>query len=197
MNLLGRFIRKNWGQMVYYVAVVLALCAFASAAQQIRSRRIEAGEEEVLPTVEMEQGAETQSGDMHYSLPEHVQILRNYAAQPEWNSENGCWQCHTGMDILFEDGQVISLSDGVVDVFGENGSEGGFVEVKSGAYCLRYCSVEPIKTIYEGMQVAAGEVIAVASKNMPGEAYLSAHLHLEIRCQDQYIDPLELLQNAD
>lgn len=194
---IGRFARKNRGEIIYYAAVALTLCAFACAAEQMRERRIQTQQSVALPAVEIREQPEIKKEEeIRFELPKGACFMRAYAPHPEWNSENGCWQCHMGVDISFENAQVASITEGRVSAIGENGSSGGYVEIVSGKYRLRYCSVKPHEALRVGDAVAIGEVIASDAKNMPGEAYLGEHAHLEILCKETHINPEQVIENA-
>lgn len=194
---LGGFILKNRGTVLYYAGVVLALCAFACAAEQIRAEKIQSEEADALPVAEVEEAPQQAAEQTAFFLPDGAQIIHGYAQQPEWNGQNGCWQCHMGLDLSGADGMARSISDGTVSEFGENGRNGGYVELEIGAYRLRYCSIEPREGIQIGAEVAPGEVIGAMANNMPGETLAGAHVHLEIEKDGAYIDPASLLENAD
>lgn len=194
---IGMFIRRNAGQALYYAGVALVLCAFAFAAQQLRMKRNPDAAEAAMPIAEIEAAETVQTEEIVFFLPETAQIVREYSAQPQWQAELGCWQCHPGMDVRFEDDMARSIAEGRVVVIGENGSYGGFVEVETAEFLLRYASIEPLEEMEVGMELKAGEKIGTANSSMPGEGSLGAHIHLEMMKDGAHVDPAQWIENAN
>lgn len=191
------FIRKNAGQMLYYGGVALVLCAFAFAAQQLRVKRNPDAAETAMPIAEIDVAETIQAEETVFLLPETAQIVGGYSALPQWQSELGCWQCHPGMDVSFEDDLARSVAEGRVAAIGENGSYGGFVEVETAEFLLRYASIEPIKDIEVGDELEAGECIGRVNSSMPGETSSGAHMHFEMMKDGAHVDPAQWIENAN
>lgn len=189
----ARFLQQHGGGILYYGGLGLALCLFAYSAQNLRMGRVENRNEgsqvtEMETAVQLE--AETQAEMLSFSWPEDGIILREFSRTPVWNGALGCWQCHMGVDMSREDGIAMSISDGTVCALGEKGSDGGYVEVQTGETILRYASIEPLETMKVGAEISAGEPIGRMNTSMPDESWMDRHVHIEMKRQDEYFNPL-------
>lgn len=184
--LLGPYVQKHMGQIGYYACIALVLTAVAMAAERWRSGS-ESQESLILPAVEITAPAERELEPI-FQRPDGMRILRAYSSRPEWNHVHGQWECHTAVDYACADGQVRSFSDGVVQTVGRSGQYGGFVEIGTEDYLLRYASIEPLEELQPGEYIAKGEYLGAAGDNMPGEAYLGDHLHFELIQNGERLD---------
>ena len=173
-------VRAYGGQIVYYGGVALALTAIAFAAEQYRAKPTADSVEPVLPAVELTAPAEAEVEEEALRAPDGAELLRAYSKMPEWNAALRLWESHEAMDYRLEDDAVVSLSAGVVRTVGRSGVYGGFVEVESGEYLLRYASIAPREGLAPGDALSLGDPIGTADASMPGEADSGAHLHLEL-----------------
>lgn len=186
-----RFVRRHSGEIAYYGGVLLVLGAIAWTAESYRSGRVEE-QALVLPAVELEVAAEPEPMVV---VPQGMEILDGYSEAPRWNRALGCWQSHAAVDYACTDGRIVSLSEGRVRTVGESGVLGGFVEIETGEYLLRYASAEVDEDIRPGMQLQPGDEIGMANAGMPSEAHLGAHLHLEVFRGNEAVNPVELQTN--
>lgn len=177
MSLLG----KHAGQIGYYACVALVLTAVAVAAERYRGGG-DAADALVLPAVELATPAPKEE-EAVFQAAEEMTMLRQYSDQPEWNSVHAQWETHVAVDYTCPDGLVSSLSDGVVKTVGKSGVYGGFLEVETGEYLVRYASIAPDEELLPGEAVKKGDRLGMTDDSMPGEAHMGAHLHLEL-CQN-------------
>ncbi len=102
---------------------------------------------------------------------------------------------HTGIDIAADEGSDIkAVFNGVVTLTGEDNRSGKYVflEHESGIETL-YCHCSEI-LVNEGESIEQGAVIALVGST----GYSTGpHLHFEVRMNEESIDPLPLLENAD
>lgn len=172
------------GKIAYYGGVALALCAIALAAETYRQEEQPSQLPVVLPAV-AEKPVEMQPV---FSCPEDMQLLRGYSAAPAWDAYLDCWRTHPAVDLQFGNDCVYSLSDGVISAIGKSGVCGGFVEIQSGEYLLRYASLAVVEQIEPGQNIKAGDVLGIAGQNMPSEAGMQPHVHLEVQQGEEYLD---------
>ena len=180
--------RAHGREIAYYGGVALALTAIAFAAEQYRGGRGEDPAAPALPVVELSVPAEAEEEEDAFHAPEGAEILRAYAAEPEWNGSLGLWETHAAVDYRLEGDEVVCLGAGVVCTVGRSGVYGGFVEVDCGDVLLRYASIAPRAGLAPGDALEAGDAIGTADASMPGEAGIGAHLHLEAVCGGAYED---------
>ena len=184
---LAAALRVRAGDIAYYGGVALTLVAIGFAAERYRSDRTVELETPVLPAIELSVPIEEEEPNA-LRAPGGAEILRAYSLEPVWNAGLRLWENHTAVDYRLEDGAVASLSTGVVRTVGKSGVYGGFVEVESGEYLLRYASIAPREELAPGDALAPGDPIGAADASMPGEAALGVHLHLELFRDDVCVD---------
>jgi len=179
------FFRKYAGQIAYYACVALVLTAVAVAAERFRNGD-PVEERLVLPAVELTEPASHQ--ELLLEKPAGMSILRQYADKPEWNDKLCHWETHAATDYRCADGNVRSLSEGIVKTVGKSGAYGGFIEVESDGFLIRYASVMPLEGLEPGDKIEKGEMLGVVDDSMPAEAHMGAHLHLELIRDGDYLD---------
>ena len=172
-----RMLKQYAGQIAYYACVALVLAAVALAAERFRDGDAPA-EQLVLPAVELAEMVQTKEEPV-FELHENMELIRAYADQPEWNNVHRQWETHAAADFA-GGGEVYSCSDGVVRTVGKSGMHGGFVEVETDEFLLRYCSVEYDEEIVPGKKLKKGDILGRMDDSMPGESHMGAHLHLEV-----------------
>lgn len=181
-----RYSKQYAGQLAYYGAVALVLSVVAWAAQAYRA-------DESIPAAQTTAAAssETIQQPLFEALPPDA-ILTPYSSAPSWNHQLKCWQNHTAVDYISADGYIHSLSDGIVQGVGKDGRKGSFIEIRTEDYLLRYASAEAAEGIEAGAEVTKGQRIGTATSNLPAEAHMQAHVHLEVECGGEMLDYLAL-----
>jgi len=184
-----RCIKSNLGHIAYYSMVALALALIAWAAQDFRPEEVHAVQQQAMPAA----AEEVRTYIPLFEMPDASAIVQQYSSVPMWDHYMKCWHTHTAVDYTCTDGKVLSLSEGTIESVGEDGVLGGFVEIKTDAFMLKYASVEPGTELKDGMQIKKGEPIGFTAANMAAEAHLGNHVHLEVRNHDNKpIDIFEL-----
>lgn len=119
----------------------------------------------------------------------------------------GASSYHKGIDIgAPEDSPLIAVVDGTITFTGFLGGGGYTITLSKNDMKITYCHVSPNYIVEEGNEVLQGQVIGfVGPKNVYGVigntykdsngnptngATTGAHLHLGIRINDEYQDPL-------
>lgn len=171
-------LRRYAGQIGYYTCVALVLTAVAVAAERYRNGK-DVAEALVLPAVELTTPAPDRNTCI-FEVPDKMTVLKAYTDLPEWNEIYGQWETHAAVDWLSVQDEVSSLSEGIVRTVGKSGVYGGFVEVESGEYLLRYASITPDADVLPGVHLKKGDRLGKADTSMPSEAHMGTHLHLEL-----------------
>lgn len=171
-------VKRNAGRLAYYGCVAAALTLIALAAESYRSEEAQTADALILPAVELNSAA--QSSEPLFSIPEEMGQIGYYTLKPQWSETLGQWQSHPAVDYRCADDTVYSVSAGTVRTVGRSGVYGGFVEVETGDYLLRYACIQPDDALEPEKKIDAGERIGVADVSMPAERHMGAHLHLEL-----------------
>lgn len=180
---------KNRSKIAYYGGVALVLAAVAVAAEQYRRGDTET-EPLILPPAEVEISAQVEPVPV-FTEPQGLTLLRGFSQLPQWNETLGLWETHAAVDYQCTENQIVSLSEGIVQTIGLSGIYGGFVEVVTDQYLVRYASLTPAAGLSAGDPISAGDVLGTADDSMPGENHLGAHLHLELECMGERVSFLE------
>lgn len=94
---------------------------------------------------------------------------------------------HHGVDIGVPEGTAVyAVRDGTVERVSENRTYGINITLKSGMYTIRYAHLSGV-LVDEGDAVKKGDVIARSGNT--GKS-TGPHLHFEVKCGGQYINPL-------
>ncbi len=98
---------------------------------------------------------------------------------------------HTGVDIAIESGTDIRVAhDGTVIMAKAFSTYGNCIMVENGKLVTVYAHCSKID-VTEGQKVEQGDVIGKVG--MTGNA-TGPHLHFEIRCEDRFVNPLDILE---
>lgn len=184
------FIFARWRDLLFYACLTAVLTAAAFCAEEYRSRAGMRIESVSAPaeTVSEEQTEES-SAVPGFRLPENAVILRGFSTDPEWNETLGLYESHPGTDIHFEDGRVLSISDGTVASVCEDG-----IRIETGLYRIDYRSLLPDDSISAGMEIRCGEPLGTEAESDSKETWMPGHIHLELRDQNnEQADPAEIL----
>lgn len=183
---LAQAAKRSAGKLIYYASVTAALIFIALAAEKYRSAEEQAADALILPAVETQSTAQAQ--EEAFSIPEGMGQIGYYTLKPQWSETLGQWQSHPALDYRCTDDAVYSLSGGTVRTVGCSGVYGGFVEVETGEFLLRYASVQADAALKPDMQIQAGDYIGLADSSMPAEKHMGNHLHLEIYQDGESVD---------
>ena len=97
---------------------------------------------------------------------------------------------HTGVDVAAEEGTIIKASmEGIVELVSSEGDYGNHINIRSNNVSTLYAHCSKI-FVKEGQIVGQGQEIGAVGNtgNSTGP-----HLHLEIRIDDRFVDPLKIL----
>lgn len=106
----------------------------------------------------------------------------------------GDWRAHTGVDFSGEaDEKVRAINNGVVISVTNDALWGTVVEIDHlDGMVARYCGLNGDDPVKEGTKVSAGDIIGSLG-NLPIESADGTHLHLEIKLDGVYVDPIEAM----
>ena len=97
---------------------------------------------------------------------------------------------HKGLDIAGNTGSsIIAAADGIVTLASTEGDYGNHLKIENGEITTLYAHCSKL-LVSEGTEVKQGDVIAEVGST--GRA-TGPHLHFEIRRENRYVDPQEIL----
>lgn len=99
---------------------------------------------------------------------------------------------HDGVDLRAVHDTVFSVTSGMITRVSYNAVSGTYIKIAAANLIISYCHLSQI-FLLPGDSVLSGQPIAITgnSGRTTGE-----HLHLTVRCNGAYIDPLAFLLNA-
>ncbi len=137
------------------------------------------------------------STDLELTYPlKSVNIVREYSEKSVYFKMLNVWKPHTGVDFAGELGDdVYSMSDGAVTKVYEDEMYGKTVEISlNNAVCI-YSGLGTVD-VEEGDSVEAGAKIGVIG-SVPFEASDENHIHVQVKIDGKYADPLSFIGNND
>lgn len=147
-----------------------------------------------------------------WPIPEYTKITSPFGKRISPTA--GASSFHKGIDIgAPENTKLYAICDGEITFVGFLGGGGYTITLKSGNLKVTYCHVSPRFIVDVGDKVKKGEWIAnVGPKNVYGvignnykDKYgnptngstTGCHLHLGIRIDEKYVNPLDLFNEKD
>ena len=106
----------------------------------------------------------------------------------------GDWRTHNGVDIACAMGDpVLAIADGTVEEIYEDVLEGTIIVLRhEEGLVSKYCGLAPEARVLVGDAVKAGDAIGTAGNTMKTESLMECHIHLVVKADGKYIDPLSL-----
>lgn len=108
-----------------------------------------------------------------------------------------CYKAHPGADVAGEAGEeVLCVMDGVVEDVVRDELWGYRVRIaQTDGSAAEYAGLA-LCALYAGQTITRGQTVGTLMENIPCEAELGAHLHLEYVIDGRQADPQELLRSA-
>lgn len=135
--------------------------------------------------------------DVGNILPVDGEVSHEFSNGELVKSETlGVWKTHDGVDILCELGtDVRSMSEGVVKEIKDDPLWGVYVivEQKNGLD-VQYCGLAKELNVKAGQEVKQGEILGKTSDTNQAEISQEPHLHLAVKQNGAWIDPLSVVR---
>lgn len=165
----------------------------------IETKEAESEEEETQETAESQTALQTMltvNTSLSYPL-DNAKILKEYSEDTVYNKTLNQWEAHTGTDFRCDEGDnVYSMGEGVVEKVYKDDMLGTTVVVKSATYTAYYCGLSDNISLTKGYEIKTGEVIGMVGV-VPCEAMDESHIHIAIKVDGNYVDPLTLINKNE
>ncbi len=107
------------------------------------------------------------------------------------------WRAHMGVDISAKPGSnVMSVGNGTVTDIYQDDLLGTVIAIRYDALEVHYCGLGNNPSVKTGEEVMCGQVLGVL-KEVPGECVDESHLHLQVKKDGQWVEPLAALGKED
>lgn len=124
-------------------------------------------------------------------------VLKEYSEETVYNKTLNQWQAHTGVDLACDEGDnVYSMGDGEVKKIYNDDILGKTIVVKAPTYTAYYSGLSGNVKVEKGSVVKTGDTLATAG-DIPGESLDGKHIHIAVKVNGQYVDPLSLINNDE
>ncbi len=140
-----------------------------------------------------ETGATAEAAAIIY--PTSKDIIKGYSGDtPVFSKTLNDWRVHNGIDLAAEQGSKIkAITNGkVADIFNDELLGTTMVIEHDGGFIAFYSGLGETTLVNTGDTVESGQEIA-SINDIPCEAADGYHLHLSIKKDDKFIDPVEIL----
>lgn len=124
-------------------------------------------------------------------------VINEYSEESVYNKTLNQWQAHTGVDLACDEGDnVYSMGDGEVKKIYNDDILGKTIVVKAPTYTAYYSGLSGNVKVEKGSTVKAGDTLGTAGE-VPGESLDETHIHIAVKVDGQYTDPLSLINNDE
>lgn len=136
---------------------------------------------------------QTAANAMTFSYPVNGSILQNFSKKPVFCKTLGDYRAHPGLDLSAKQGEAVkSAADGTVKKVYKDDQYGNTIIISHGSVEAWYCglnkmSVKEKDTVKQGQEIGTVGVDPIENEEGP-------HLHLIMKKDGQYLDPLTVLK---
>ncbi len=133
--------------------------------------------------------------DPVYLYPVSGEVIREYSVDAlQFDETMGDWRTHIGIDIACSMGDpVLAVADGTVEEIYEDSLEGVILVIEhADGVTSKICGLAPDVPVAVGDAVSAGDTVGTAGNTMKTESLMECHIHLVMKKDGAYIDPLSL-----
>lgn len=128
-----------------------------------------------------------------YSYPVGKDVLQKFSEDPVYCKTTQDWRAHTGVDFSAKEGDPVkAIADGKVEKTYVDDKYGSTTVIRHGDVEAWYCGLKDTK-VKAGENVTSGQEIGTVG-TVPLETSEASHLHLMIKQDGGYVDPLSILK---
>lgn len=152
----------------------------------------------VSPTESSKTALETMlSTDISLGYPLNSKnVVREYSDRSVYFKTLNVWKPHTGVDFAGKLGDdVCAMTGGVVTKVYDDKMLGKTVEISTDNVVCRYCGLGSVDVTKDD-SVETGEIIGTVGA-VPFEAGDENHIHIEVKIDGEYADPISFVNNNE
>lgn len=128
-----------------------------------------------------------------FTMPVSGKVSLAFSKKPVFNKTLEDYRAHTGVDLSAKTGEAVkACADGVVTKVANDDRNGNTIVIKHGSIEASYCGLDKM-LVKEKQTVKRGEKIGTVGVD-PTESLDSPHLHLIMKQNGEYIDPMTVLK---
>lgn len=128
-----------------------------------------------------------------FILPVSGNVMQGFSKEPVFNKTFSDYRAHPGVDLKAGNGESVkSIADGTVEKVSGNDQYGNTVIVKHGALETWYCGLNKM-SVSGNHSVKQGQQIGTVGID-PSNTEDGPHLHLIMKKDGEYIDPMSILK---
>ena len=129
-------------------------------------------------------------------MPINGRILKPFS-ESAYSMTFSDWRAHYGVDIAANKGAtVMAIGEGNVTEVRQDDMLGTVVVIQHGSLEVHYCGLGNNPSVRVGDSVICGQVLGVIA-DIPSETVEETHLHLQIRKNGMWIEPLAAIGKED
>lgn len=150
------------------------------------------------PTESSKNALETMlSTDLSLNYPLNSNnVVREYSEKSVYFKTLNVWKPHTGVDFGSKLGDdVTAMTGGVVTNVCEDKMLGKIVEISTDNVICRYCGLGSVD-VNKGDSIDVGKKVGTIGA-VPFEAGDENHIHIEVKIDGKYADPLSFINNNE
>lgn len=132
-----------------------------------------------------------------YIWPVEGPVIKEHALETlAYSKTLDMWRIHPGIDISAHLGSTVkAVEKGVVIEIYQDSFYGNSIKIEhDGGYISIYSNLDEIQEVSEGAQVIKGQIIGRLGVSAQGEIADESHLHFELLKDNEWINPLEILE---
>lgn len=127
-----------------------------------------------------------------FIMPVSGRVLKPFS-ESAYSMTFGDWRAHHGVDLAAAKGaNVVAVGDGTVKEIRTDDLLGTVAVVEHNGLEIWYCGLGSNPSVKAGEKVMCGQVLGVL-REVPGESVEESHLHLQVKQDGQWVEPLAAL----
>jgi murein DD-endopeptidase MepM/ murein hydrolase activator NlpD len=128
-----------------------------------------------------------------FAMPVIGKVSLAFSKKPVYSKTLGDYRAHVGVDLSAKTGEAVkACADGVVTDVANDARNGNTIVIKHGSIETSYCGLDKM-LVKKNQSVKRGQQIGTVGVD-PMESLESPHLHLIMKLNGQYIDPMTVLK---